>query len=182
MRPAFFALLLLSSFQSNAWASSDPFDTLSLVPPKPALHAQGAIDDPCPEVMPDVALDLLDVVNLALCNNPQTREVWANSRVYAAQIGVNKADYLPSANLNASGSRSKTDSNPSVDQSRIGLTFSYLLYDFGLRAANLEGATQLLVAASSAQDSTVQAIFFAAVQAYYQEQAAIAALDAALES
>jgi outer membrane protein len=182
MRSAFYAMLLLSSFQTISWASSDPFGTESLQPLKPALRAQGTVGDPCEEAMPDGALNLLEVVNLALCNNPQTREVWANSRVYAAQLGVNKADYLPSANLNASVSRNKTDNSTSVNQRSIGLTLSYLLYDFGLRAANLENARQLLVAASATQDSTVQAIFLAAVQAYYLEQATMAALDAAIES
>jgi len=182
MRSAFYALLLLSSYHSNSWASSDPFGTESLQPSKPALRTQGAVGDPCAEAMPDGALNLLEVVNMALCNNPQTREVWANSRVYAAQLGVNKADYLPNANLNASVSRSKTNTTPSANQRSIGLTISYLLYDFGLRAANLESARQLLVSASATQDSTVQTIFLAAVQAYYQEQATITALDAALES
>jgi TolC family type I secretion outer membrane protein len=182
MRSALFALLLLSSCQTYAWASSDPFGTESLLPAKPALRAEGAVGDPCAEAMPDGALNLLDVVNLALCNNPQTREVWANSRVFAAQLGVSKAAYLPSVNLDGSVSSSKTGNAPSLDQRSISLTLSYLLYDFGLRAANMETARQLLVAASATQDSTVQAIFIAAVQAYYQEQATMAALDAAVES
>jgi outer membrane protein len=182
MRSAFYALLLLSSFQTNSWASSDPFGTESLLPPMPALRVQGTVGDPCAEAMPDGAINLLDVVNLALCNNPQTREVWANSRVFAAQFGVSKADYLPRANLNASASRINTENIPREYQRSIGITLSYLLYDFGLRAANLESARQLLLAASATQDSTVQAIFLAAVQSYYQEQATMAALDAALES
>ena len=40
----------------------------------------------------------------------------------------------------------------------------------------------MLAAASATQDSTVQAVFLGAVQAFYQAQAALAALDAALES
>ena len=182
MRSAFYALLLLSSYQNISWASPDPFGTESLLPPKPALRTEGAVGDPCAEAMPSGALNLLDVVNLALCNNPQTREVWANSRVFAAQLGVSKAAYLPRANLNGYVSSSKTSNAPGSDQRSLGITLSYLLYDFGLRAANLESARQLLLAASSTQDSTVQAIFLAAVQSYYQEQATMAALDAALES
>jgi len=182
MRSALYALLLLSSYQNISWASPDPFGTEALLPQKPALRTEGAVGDPCAEAMPNGALNLLEVVNLALCNNPQTRVVWANSRVFAAQLGVSKAAYLPSVNLDGSVSSSKTGNAPSVDQRSISLTLSYLLYDFGLRAANLETARQLLVAASATQDSTVQAIFIAAVQAYYQEQATMAALDAALES
>jgi hypothetical protein len=31
------------------------------------------VGDPCADAMPQGALSLPDVVNLALCNNPQTR-------------------------------------------------------------------------------------------------------------
>jgi len=167
----------------------DPFDTGSLTkrpvlsPSKrPALRAEDAVGDPCAEAMPSGMLNLPDVVNLALCNNPQTREVWANSRAQAAQVGVSKAGYLPSVSLDASDNRIKTGNAPRVEQRNVGVTLSYLLYDFGSRAANLENSRQLLAAASATQDSTVQAIFLAVVQAFYQTQAAIVALDAAIES
>ena len=167
---------------ASAGGISDPFGTESMLPLKPALRPGGATGDPCAAAMPEGALNLLDVVNLALCNNPQTREVWANSRAQAAQVGVSQASYLPSPSLSASGNRSRLEAAPSVYQRNIGLSLSYLLYDFGARAANLENARQLLVAASAAQDSTVQAIFLSAVQSFYQTQAALAVLDAAYES
>lgn len=176
-RPVLSALLCLWSGVAVC-AESDPLDTEASLPLKPALRLGGAVGDPCADAVPKGALDLFDVVNLALCNNPQTREVWASSRVQAAQIGVSQGSYFPGVNLSASGNRNQ----PGTDQRTLGLTLSYLLYDFGARAANLENARQLLTAASSAQDSTVQAVFLAAVQAYYQTLAAQAALDAAHES
>ncbi|MCR4299878.1 MAG: TolC family protein [Gallionella sp.] len=157
---------------------SDPFDTEAALPLKPALRLGGAIGDPCADAMPGGALNLLDVVNLALCNNSQTREVWASARVQAAQVGVSKASYFPGANLSASGNRT----SPGTGQRSYGLTLSYLLYDFGTRAASVESARQLLAAADATQDSTVQAVFLLAVQSFYQTQATQAALDAALES
>ena len=183
IQPSFlFALLFLWSSFAFAGNISDPFDTEELLPPKPALRLGGSVGDPCAEAMPKHALNLLEVVNLALCNNPQTREMWANSQVQAAQVGVSKAVYLPSASLSASDNRNKTGSAPRTDQRSAGATLSYLLYDFGSRAANLENARQLLAAASATQDSTVQSVFLAAVQAFYQAQATAAALDASLES
>ena len=157
---------------------SDPFGTEAALPLKPALRLGGAVGDPCAGAMPAGALGLLEVVNLALCNNPQTREVWASSRAQAAQIGVSKASYLPSASLSASGNRT----SPSAGQRSYGLTLSYLLYDFGTRAAGVESARQLLAAANATQDSTVQVVFLQAVQSFYQTQATQAALDATLES
>ena len=132
-------------------------------------------------------LNLADVADASLCNNPQTREVWASARVQAAQLGVAKSAYLPSLNNNVSGNlgvaspESDTRSNPTVNLSN-SLAANYLLYDFGNRAANLENARQLLVSASASQSSTVQNILLQATVAFYQVQANIAALDAAIEA
>ena len=172
------ALLCLWSGLLLAGETSDPFDTEAMLPLKPALRLNGAVGDPCAGAMPSGALNLTDVVNLALCNNPQTREVWASSRSQAAQIGVSKGSYLPGASLSVSGNRNSPGSN----QRSFGVSLSYLLYDFGTRAANLENARQLLAVAYATQDSTVQAVFLSAVQSFYQTQATIAALDAARES
>ena len=201
LRPVI-TLVLVFGCQAIAEASLDPFGTEALLPAKPvlspvegdvlsqskwpALHpAQnmgGAIGDPCETASLDHALNLLEVVDLVLCRNPQTREAWANSRVQAAQVGVSKAGYLPSVSLSAADDRIKTGTAPGVDQRSAGVMLSYLLYDFGARSANLENARQLLAAASVTQDSTVQSVFLSAVQDFYQAQATSAALDAATES
>ena len=176
------ALLCLCSGVVVAGETSDPFGTEALLPPQPALRPDSTVSNPCAEPVPNGALNLLDVVNLALCNNPQTREAWINARVQAAQVGVSQASYLPSPSLTASGGRSRVDGAPSVYQRSIGLSLSYLLYDFGARAANLENARQLLNATTATQDSTVQAVFLSAIQVFYQTHATLAALDAARES
>ncbi|MGA7595578.1 MAG: TolC family protein [Gallionella sp.] len=141
----------------------------------------GATADPCAAQPPDRALNLQEVVNLALCNNPQTRVAWANSLIQAAQVGVGKSAYLPGVDLNAAANRT-SGTTPAVSQRSAGVTFSYLLYDFGARSATLESDRQLLNAAIATQDSTVQSVFLAAVQGYYQVQADTAALDSARES
>lgn len=176
-RSVFPALLCLWS-GTVASAATDPFDTEAALPLKPSLRLDGAVGDPCADAMPQGALNLPDVVNLALCNNPQTREVWASARVQAAQVGASQGSYLPGLNLSASGNRN----SPGTGQRTLGLTLSYLLYDFGARAANLENARQLLAAARATQDGTVQTVFLTAVQAYYQTQAAQATLDASREA
>lgn len=182
-------LLILSGLQvGSALAAGfgDPFNTDALAPPRPALYGpavQGAA--PCATPQSAAPLALLEVVDLALCNNPQTREVWANARAQAAQVGVAEAAYLPGLSGSVSASRNWTDtagrSSP-YDQNSAGLTLSYLLFDFGARDATLENARQLLAAAAATQDSTVQAVFLAAVQAFYQAQASVTALVAAQES
>ena len=74
------ALSVLSSCHAVAAETSDPFGTDATLPPRPALRMGDTAADPCAAQPLDHALNLLEVVNLALCNNPQTREVWANSR------------------------------------------------------------------------------------------------------
>ena len=181
-RYALYILFHLWSDLVIAAETSDPFNTGAMQPLKPALRLDSGVSDPCAEPIPNLALNLLDIVNLALCNNPQTRIGWANARVQAALVGVSKASYLPSAALNAAATHNISGSAAGLNQRSVGVTLSYLLYDFGARAAGLENARQLLAAAIATQDNTVQAVFLAAVQAYYQAQATYAALDAALES
>jgi len=165
------ANLVVLALSSNCMAS-DPFSTES------GLRHGTARNEPCAEPRLDHALDLASVVNLTLCNNPQTREVWANTRAQAAQVGVTQAGYLPSISASATG----TQNSPGNSQRNLGLNLSYLLYDFGARAANLESARQLLTSVSATEDSTVQTLFLTAVQNFYQTQAAILALEAAVVS
>ena len=154
--------------------TTDPFSTEDSASHRPALRG----GNPCEKLRPDRPLDLFGVVNIALCSNPQTREVWANSRAQAAQVGVSEANYLPSVDASITHNRN----SPGIAQRSIGVSLSYLLYDFGARAANLENARQLLVAVNATQDSTVQSLFLGAVQAYYQVRATQAALDASVVS
>lgn len=170
--PTRWLLIFALSWSSLALAveTPDPFSTETRL----THRLRGG--DPC--VLPDHPLDLSAVVNIALCNNPQTREAWANSQAQAAQLGVTQSSYLPGI----SASLAENHSTPGNNQRSIGLTLSYLLYDFGARAANLESARQLLVSVNATQDSTVQSLFLAAVQAYYQTRATQAAFDAATVS
>lgn len=181
------AILTLAGLaQSTAAASSDPFGTEKLYPGRPGIRGEPATRDICERGLPNAPLTLLDVVDQALCRNLQTREVWATARARAAEIGIVRASYLPSVAANGSLSRSQESGSglPSSGSTlaRADVTMSWLLYDFGARDANLENARQLLAAASATQDNTVQSVFFAALQAFYQVHARQASLNAAIDS
>ena len=166
--------------QAMAFGLADPFATEAIAPPPPLLFpTTGAA--PCHPPAPDAVYGLLEVVDRALCENPKTREAWANARVQAAQVGLAQSDFLPSLDGNVTGSRVRSDGQ-SANQRNASLTLSWLLYDFGARSAKLETARQLLAAASSTLDATVQSVFQSALQAYYNTQAARAAVIAAVES
>jgi TolC family type I secretion outer membrane protein len=172
---------------STAQAFDDPFDTRALTASSQTASAMPpAGTAPCPGQLPAGALTLVDVVNQALCANPLTSEAWANARAQAAQVGVAQSAYLPSVDAVVGWSANQPDralaGNGWRGNTNSSITLSYLLFDFGGREANLENARELLSAANATQQGTVQQVFLAAVQAYYQVQAAQAALDAARTS
>lgn len=167
------------------YRNNDPLKTEALLPP--AIPDGYLERTACVTANYDHALTLAEVAEAALCNNPQTRAAYASARVQAAQVGVAKSAYLPivsdnvSGNLNVAHPEQSTRSNPHSNLSN-NIVASYLLYDFGNRDANLENTRQLLQAASATQSSVVQALLLSAIQAFYQVQAGVAALGAALES
>ena len=129
-------------------------------------------------------LALAEVVEQALCNNPQTREAWANARFQAAQVGVSEAAYLPTINVGAAQSRNWQDGSTASSANQLSATasLSYLLYDFGACDAALENARQILAALNATQDAALQSVFLAAVQGYYQLFATQAAVASATEA
>jgi len=176
--------LLICCLATPVWAAglSDPFDTVGMAPLKPSPQLSARVGDaPCANVLPASALTALDAVDLALCNNPQTREVWAAARAQAALVGVTQSAWLPSLDGKIVGGRNFTESR-SYNQSSAALTLSWLVFDFGQRSANIENARQLLSAAAATQDASVQSLFLSALQSYYTAQATRAAVVSTSEA
>lgn len=165
---------------AEARASFDPFGMDGDARSERSSSTQDAAQ--CDRKKIEHPLALADVVDLALCNNPQTRALWASARAQAAAVGANMAAYLPT--LSAQGSigrnRSVVGNAPAgfMTTRNAGLTASYLLYDFGGRSASLENAKQLLVAANATRDATLQLNYLNAVQAYYALLSARASVQA----
>lgn len=144
----------------------DPFGVQAGIDPMPCRPSK------------EEQLTLADVVDVALCNNPLTREVWANARYQSAQVGLAKSAWLPTLSATVAVSRDR-HSGVVTREGSAGLALSWLVFDLGGRDANLESARQLLAAASNSRNSATQALLQSAVQAYYQVRAAEAALAAA---
>lgn len=176
--------LLLTAVVLPVWAGAfdDPFATARGAPAQPSPQLAGRVGEfPCAGQLPAQPLSALDAVDLALCNHPQTHEVWAAARVQAAQLGVAEAGWLPTLAGSANLSRFDYGDDPYSKRSAL-LNVAWLLYDFGQRAAGVDNARALLAAAAATQDATVQALFLAALQGYYSAQAAQAAVVAASEA
>ena len=172
-------LTLAGGAYASGWGTLDPLSTESLTPPKPQLalpERENFI--PCQPPSAEASYGIVEIVDLALCRNPKTHAAWANARVQAAQVGIALGDYLPSLDGKASTNRIHVDGGQTTDQRNAALTLSWLLYDFGARGASLENARQVLSAASYSLDATVQSVFLAAMQGYYNAQAARAVVSA----
>lgn len=179
----------------NLYMNMDPFstrDNISTSPDK-GMIANMAEQQPCHFTTPGSPLSLLEAVEHALCNNPQTRQTWAGVKEQAAQVGASQAAYLPTINATVEGryGTNKTEVKGfSQDFSRdnetvefnYNLNLTWVLFDFGLRSANLTNSRYLLAAANATQDATLQAVFVSTAQAYYDLLSAMGAFKASLDS
>lgn len=150
-------------------------------------------------IPPDVAsrvqqLTLPDLIDIALLNNPQTRESYANARAAGYGVGVAVGKYLPQVSLNvplgvdhvSSNNNGTTTTNSGTTVVRGNGTFttlspnlsaSWLLFEFGEGAA-IDVARQDAYAASYFHNATVQTVVLAVEQAYFNYNAAKAVRDA----
>jgi len=148
--------------------AADPFDTAAKLASSPA-----GTQHSCPPTQDETAAwSLTEIIDAALCQNPQTRLAWANAKVAAAQWGETKAANLPTLDANHRSQRQWQEGRPFGSDAEnilsLGLELNYLLYDFGGRQAKNEAAKQTLLAANYTQDATAQTVILAAIQAYYQ--------------
>lgn len=158
---------------------ADPFRTESTLSLRPAAILASRVGElPCADVLPERPLAAVDVLDMAICNNPQTREVWASARAQAALLGVARSTWLPSLNGKLATNRLKTDSRYDTQKS-ASLNMAWLAFDFGAREAAIANAQQLMLAASATQQASIQTLFLSALQAYYTAQANQAALGSA---
>jgi len=134
------------------------------------------VETPAPASTPEISgpITLDRVIDIALENNPQTREAWLRARSAEAALGSERSAYLPDVDLNATLAHTNT-SHGSFGPS---LALTYLLFDFGGREARVEQARQTLIAADFLHNQVIQDVILRVEQAYYQYLAAKALLDA----
>ncbi|MGH9144915.1 MAG: TolC family protein, partial [Vicinamibacterales bacterium] len=125
-------------------------------------------------------LELAQIADLALSNNPLTRTTWLQARISEANLGSARAAYLPAIDLDASLSRARTTPGAPAVTPLSGPTLSldYLLFDFGGRSATSEAARQTLIAANFTHNQAIQDVILHVEQAYYDYLDAKALLTA----
>lgn len=151
-------------------------------PSTPWTPSANAVPPPLPQrEMPaiDTPMPLDRAIDIALSNNPNTRVAWLRARVAESNLGIARSELLPEVNAGLSVNRTQhaTTYGPS-------LALTYLLFDFGGRAAGIEQARQALIAADYDHNQAIQDVVLDAVQAYYgvlDAKALLAAQDATLK-
>jgi len=125
-----------------------------------------------------VPLELAQIVDLALSNNPATRTTWLEARLAEANLGSVCSAYLPTVDLDASLAHARTSTGTATTLSGPNLSLDYLLFDFGGRNASAEAARQTLIASGFTHNQTIQDVILSLEQAYYDYLDAKALLTA----
>jgi len=132
----------------------------------------------------NLALALMDLADIALRNSPSTREAWENARSSQASVDQAASAVYPQLTATGTGTRQKTTANVSSDESDYltygpGLQLSWLVYNFGGRAAAIEGANQLMFKSNYLFNKAIQDLLLAVAKNYYNLHSAQETLDAA---
>ena len=136
------------------------------------------------EVETQRPLTLIELIDIALANNPQTQQAWENARQYEAIEGQAQSRWYPQVTLSGDVSRAKTVANQRInDISRLGygpeIQLTYLLLDFGGRTAAVEEAMNMLLAANYQFNQSFQDLLLAVSEAYYTLYSSYSSREAA---
>jgi len=109
-------------------------------------------------------LTVVDVLDVALLNDPATQAAWHNARSQADALGAAKADWWPDLDVTVAASRTNT---PNVQTTYgPGAVLTYLLADFGERSGNISSARNSALGAVWAHGATVQGVVLRTIEAY----------------
>lgn len=130
---------------------------------------------------------LVELIDIALKNNPETKQAWWNGRRAAAALGSAKSAYYPQIGMEGSLQNGKDfqfingpDESYTIVSS--GFTLSMILYDFGERSAGVEEAKMALIAADWQNNWAIQSVLIQVLENVYATLHAQETLDAALIS
>src|SRR5271163_3114996 len=133
--------------------------------------------------------DLPALIDIALTNNPDTRQTWEQARSAAAAYGASRAPYYPVVSAEIPGGYEREmfelpGQNGVLKQWQVTpmLQFTYTLLDFGRRDAGAAAARAQLAAANFSFNRKLQDVVFATQRAFYSIGAAKAAVQAAEEN
>jgi outer membrane protein len=172
-------MLMLGSLVCAAGCAvgpSAPSPQTSWTPPARQGLAPGPTDtaaDPVP-----ARLALPDAIDLALRNSPETRAAWHDAQAAASAYGAARGALWPTVDGQASATRGNDTKDNWSTTYGAGARLSYLLFDFGGRAGNIEAARQASLAANWSHNAAINDRVLAVEVAFFAHAGATAILEA----
>jgi outer membrane protein TolC len=180
-----------AQFRTSNEATTSPAPT-GVPPAKFTIPPDTAVEFPPPaDIDANHVYALAELIDIAQRRNPTTRVAWEQARQAAIKVGIAQAAYLPALTASALAGYERfafplppsvlpagfaTSNNKEVVP---GATVKYLLFDFGGRAANVEAANQLSIAANAYFTTAHQKLIYSVARAYFTLDAANATVNAA---
>jgi len=186
----FFLFLTLNTYAAN---SDNSFDNKNILFNNDVEHDVNYIEEPdlqAPNnnlILSKTGLNLIDILNLALKNNPKVRESWTNVDTSKYSYRAELSNFLPTIKGELSYDRNKIkyrDSDTSTDKTKTmtpSVTLSYLLFDFGGREADVLNFKYKLKAVGYETNDYIQSFIYDVINAYYTLFSAVANESAARE-
>lgn len=132
------------------------------------------------------ALGLGEIVEDALANNPSTKQAIEQARAAQARVKEAESAWYPKITVNAQVNSDRRIAQNDINElnnmyggPEADLTF--LLFDFGGRAARAKQALHNLVATNFSYNQTVLDVILSAQKGYYNYYSAMAQLDASMD-
>jgi TolC family type I secretion outer membrane protein len=129
-------------------------------------------------------LALIELVDMAFRNNPQTRQDWQNTLVARAIEKQAESKLYPKLTLSGTITREKDNATSSSNSKNYlyygpSAKLTYLLLDFGGRSANIEETFQGILSADAQYNQSIQDLLLNVEKTYYQLYSAQSSLEAA---
>lgn len=124
-------------------------------------------NDNCATVhhIPHKEMNLVEIINMGLCRNPQTAAAYATLRAARFTKNAAHSNYLPSVSGHVGGGRDHTQHEDW--NYNASLSASYLIFDFGKRESDFAETLSTYRAAGFDYDETIQNFIYSIVGAYY---------------
>ena len=149
---------------------------------------------PALAINPGPPYTLPQLIDIAESNNPVTRIAWNAARNVALAEGIAESSFLPQLTASAITGRQVSSGQTAIQGLNLGanqldangtisvLSFEWLLFDFGERAAVVEAAKQATVISNIAFTAAHQQVIYDVSTAFYADAAARARVGTAAQS
>ncbi|MDR0392952.1 MAG: TolC family protein [Puniceicoccales bacterium] len=126
---------------------------------------------------------LVELIEIGLKFNPQTKHAWWHAKEAFAKQGRAEASFFPHVDVSANINREQVGKSASQPMQRIdnwgpAVTLTYKVFQFGTDTAAAKSAAHLLHAANYAFNRQLQTTVFEIQQAFYNFSSAYAKIEA----